>query len=217
MFHQIFETTSASACFLESYNFSNKGRHRICFPSSFTKFSRTPLLPNIFVVPLLRITIHIAFNQSVTNEIFIPLSEETSIHFKRPIAGITKMHEVLSSWIIISKINVFLKFSWAIHGLMNPFFSSSSLAFEAVAHAQRCSVNKVLQLLQLSHKSTSARVSVLKNFIKKESLAKIFSFKFWEISKNTFFMEHHRWLFLTVLLWKIKCYTFGRFLNDVNL
>ena len=30
-------------------------------------------------------------------------------------------------------------------------------------------------------------------------------------------MEHHRWLFLTVLLWKIKCYTFGRFLNDVNL
>ena len=97
IFHQIFETTSASACFLESYNFSNKGRHRICFPSSFTKFSRTPLLPNIFVVPLLRITIHIAFNQSVTNEIFIPLSEETSIHFKRPIAGITKMHEVLSS------------------------------------------------------------------------------------------------------------------------
>ena len=109
------------------------------------------------------------------------------MHFKRPIVGITKLHEILSSWIIISKINVFLKFSWAIHGLMNPFFSSSSLAFEAVAHAQRCSVNKVLQLLQLWHKSTSPRVSVLKNFIKKESLAKIFSFKFCEIFKKHLF------------------------------
>ena len=140
------------------------------------------------MVPLLRITIHIAFNQSVTNEIFIPLSEETSIHFKRPIAGITKMHEVLSSWIIISKINVFLKFSWAIHGLMKPFFASSILAFEAVAHAQKCSINRIfVKILQTLHEDTCAKVSFLKNFIKKESLAKIFSFKFCEIFKKHLF------------------------------
>ena len=73
-FHQILETTPVTGPFLESGNFANKDRHYICFPSSFTTFFRTPLLPNIFAVPLLRITIHIAFNQSVTNEIFIPLS-----------------------------------------------------------------------------------------------------------------------------------------------
>ena len=30
------------------------------------------------------------------------------------------------------------------------------------------------------------------NFIKNETLAQLFSFKFWEISKNTFFTEHFR-------------------------
>ena len=140
------------------------------------------------------------------------------MHFKRPIVGITKLHEILSSWIIISKINFFLKFSWAIHGLMKPFFASSSLAFEAVAYAQRCSINRVfVKILQTLHEDTCAKVSFLKNFIKKESLAKIFSFKFCEIFKNTFFMEHHRWLFLTVLLWKIKRHTSGRFLIDIDL
>ena len=34
------------------------------------------------------------------------------------------------------------------------------------------------------------------NFIKKESLAHVFSCKFCEITKNTFFTEHFRWLLL---------------------
>ena len=34
------------------------------------------------------------------------------------------------------------------------------------------------------------------NFIKKESLAHVFSCEFCEITKNTFFTEHLRWLFL---------------------
>ena len=34
------------------------------------------------------------------------------------------------------------------------------------------------------------------NFIKKETLAQVFSCEFWKISKNTFFVEHFRWLFL---------------------
>ena len=70
-------------------------------------------------------------------------------------------------------MNFFLKFSWAIHGLMKPFFASSSLAFEAVAHAQKCSINRVfVKILQTLHEDTCAKVSFLKNFIKKESLAK---------------------------------------------
>ena len=34
------------------------------------------------------------------------------------------------------------------------------------------------------------------NFIKKETLAQVFSCEFCEISKNTFFIEHLRWLLL---------------------
>ena len=34
------------------------------------------------------------------------------------------------------------------------------------------------------------------NFIEKETLAQVFSCEFWEISKNSFFTEHFRWLLL---------------------
>ena len=34
------------------------------------------------------------------------------------------------------------------------------------------------------------------NFIKKDTLAQVFSCKFWEIFKNTFLTEHLRWLLL---------------------
>ena len=37
------------------------------------------------------------------------------------------------------------------------------------------------------------------NFIKKETLAQVFSFEFYEISNNTFFIEHLRWLLLNLL------------------
>ena len=54
-----------------------------------------------------------------------------------------------------------------------------------------------LESLQNSQESTCARVSFLKksqalacNFIKKETLAQVFSSEFCEISKNTFFTEH---------------------------
>ena len=56
------------------------------------------------------------------------------------------------------------------------------------AVAQRCSVKNVfLEISQNSQEDTCARVSFLKNFIKKESLAQVFSYEFCEISKNTFF------------------------------
>ena len=65
---------------------------------------------------------------------------------------------------------------------------------------QRYSVKKVfLEISKNSQENTCARVSFLIklqpetcNFIKKETLAQVFSCKFWEISKNTFFAEHLR-------------------------
>ena len=53
-----------------------------------------------------------------------------------------------------------------------------------------------LEISQNSHENTCARDSfliklqALSNFIKKEPLAQVFSCKFCEISKNTFFIEH---------------------------
>ena len=71
--------------------------------------------------------------------------------------------------------------------------------------AKRCSVKKVfLKISQNSQKNNSARVSFLIklggklwNFIKKEALAQMFVCDFREIIKNTFFIEHLRWLVLT--------------------
>ena len=59
---------------------------------------------------------------------------------------------------------------------------------------RRCSVKKVfLEISQNSQENTCARVSFFKktllknsNFIKKETLAQVFSCEFCEISKNTF-------------------------------
>ena len=54
-----------------------------------------------------------------------------------------------------------------------------------------------LKILQNSQENTCARISffnkvagVTSNFIKKETLAQVFSCEFWEISKNIFFTEH---------------------------
>ena len=49
-----------------------------------------------------------------------------------------------------------------------------------------------LEISQLSQENTFARVSFLINFIKKETLAQLFSCEIFEISKNTFFTEYLR-------------------------
>ena len=53
-----------------------------------------------------------------------------------------------------------------------------------------------LETSQISQENTCARdsflVKYLINFIKKESLTQVFSCEFWELSKKTFFIEHHR-------------------------
>ena len=47
-----------------------------------------------------------------------------------------------------------------------------------------------LEISQNSQEKTCARVSFLMKFIKKETLAQVFSYEFCEIFKNTFFTEH---------------------------
>ena len=59
-----------------------------------------------------------------------------------------------------------------------------------------------LEISQNSQKNICARASFLiklqaLNFTKKETLAQVFSCEFCEISKNTFFTEHFRWLLLS--------------------
>ena len=83
---------------------------------------------------------------------------------------------------------------------------------------QRCSAKKVfLEISQNSQQSTCARVSFLIklqgeacNFIKKETLAHVFSCEFCGISKNTFFTEHF-WTTVSKLTQKdspsIVCWT----------
>ena len=57
-----------------------------------------------------------------------------------------------------------------------------------------------LEISQNSLENTCARDFLPEacNFIKKESLAQVFSCEFCEISKNTFFIEHLWWLLLKV-------------------
>ena len=65
--------------------------------------------------------------------------------------------------------------------------------FLVEAVTQRSSVKKVLlEILRNSLENTSG----LQLYKKKETLALVFSFEFCEISKNTFFTEHLRWLLL---------------------
>ena len=75
---------------------------------------------------------------------------------------------------------------------------------DSEAAVQRCSIKKeFLKILQNSQENTCVRVSFLQklqdstcNFIKKETLAEVFSCEFCEIFKNIFFIEHPWWLLL---------------------
>ena len=78
---------------------------------------------------------------------------------------------------------------------------------------QRCSVKKVfLEISQNSQENTCVRVSFLIkcrpkacNFIKKDTLAQVFSFRFCEISKNTFFYRTP-WKRNKLLKWSKKLF-----------
>ena len=68
---------------------------------------------------------------------------------------------------------------------------------DAEAVVRKCSVKEVfLKILQNSQENTCARASFLikLQFIKKQTLAQVFSCEFCELFKNTFFIENHWWL-----------------------
>ena len=72
------------------------------------------------------------------------------------------------------------------------------------AVVQRCSVKKVfLNISQNSQENTFARLST-RNFIKKETLAQVFSCELFEILRTPFFIEHLRWLLLFEVLSLLK-------------
>ena len=61
----------------------------------------------------------------------------------------------------------------------------------------------ILKISENSQEKTCARVSFLIklqneacNFLKKDTLAQMSSCEFWEIFKDTFFIEHLQWLLL---------------------
>ena len=72
-------------------------------------------------------------------------------------------------------------------------------------NCRKCSVKTVfLEISQDSQENTCRRVSFNKvaglrsvTVLKEETMAQVFSCEFCEISKNTFFIEHLRWPFLT--------------------
>ena len=72
--------------------------------------------------------------------------------------------------------------------------STSSISVMSEAVVGRCFVKKVfLEILQNSQENTCANLFFKKeNFIKKETLAQVFSSEFCKISKNNFFTEHPR-------------------------
>ena len=78
------------------------------------------------------------------------------------------------------------------------FYSWTFFSYTVEAVDERCSVKKVfLEISQNSQENTCARVPFLINlqpeacnFIKKETLAQVFSCEFCEVSKNTFSTEH---------------------------
>ena len=86
----------------------------------------------------------------------------------------------------------------------------------AEAVTRRCCIKKMLlKILQNTQENACARVSFLIklqaeacNFIKKETVAQVFSCEFCEIFQNTFFIEHLRWLppTMTVISNKLKKY-----------
>ena len=84
--------------------------------------------------------------------------------------------------------------------------------------AQRCSVRKdvLRNFTKLTGKHLCQSLSFNKvaglrpqacNFIKRETLAQVFSFKFREISKNTFFKEHLLWLLLVLEISNKRLFT----------
>ena len=85
--------------------------------------------------------------------------------------------------------------------LFNPHLKRMKVGLSPKLHdpeavVQRCSVKQVfLEISQISQENICCQTQAC-NFIKKETLAQVFSCEIREIYKNTFFIEHLWWLLL---------------------
>ena len=71
---------------------------------------------------------------------------------------------------------------------------------EAVTRRMSCEKDVLKNLARdYARASFLIKLQALGNFVKREALAQVISYEFCEIFKNTFFIEHHRWLFLNML------------------
>ena len=100
----------------------------------------------------------------------------------------------VASWTVNDHVSFFfgkiLENAWKKTFMIESIFSQTAM-FERWTFRsshRRCSVKTMfLKILQNSEENTFARVC---NFIKKDTLAQVFSREFCEIFKNTFFIEH---------------------------
>ena len=70
--------------------------------------------------------------------------------------------------------------------------------YEAEKSERVITTKRCLHIKKLSPALTCSYLPEACNFIKKETLAQVFSCQFCEISKNTFLTEHPRWLLLQI-------------------
>ena len=81
--------------------------------------------------------------------------------------------------------------------------------YRSEAVLRRCSIKKVfIEVSQNSQENTCAKVTFLiklqaqiYDFIKKETLAQVFSCEFCEFLTTPFLTEHLRWLHLTIFIY----------------
>ena len=109
--------------------------------------------------------------------------------FFDPLKNTSRMQCTQTLWIHVMSSRK----NWVAH--MNWMNGKKSEAF-----IRRCSEKKVfLKTSQNSQENIFARASFFcrpQNFIKKETLAQVFTCEFREIFKNTFFIKHLWWLLL---------------------
>ena len=100
----------------------------------------------------------------------------------------TTLRKNTSGWLLLQLLfDAFILLSGAV---MKIWKSPYMLVFTEAA-TRGVLLGKVFsEISQNSEENTSARVSFLIFFIKKVTLAQVFSCEFCEISKNTFFTEH---------------------------
>ena len=108
--------------------------------------------------------------------------------------------------------------------IINPFLDHMTLMQARMIDFNSVKINLLFASFFLQFRSNCPEVFCKKgvqacNFIKKETLAQVFSCEFCEIFKNIYFIEHLRWLLLTVNRFHARvqsstCTNYGKYLCE---